>query len=209
MPASEEMKSALADVRRAYRLIWSYQRRILDIVALVAGEFEEHEFYGWETYPRDRPCGRWKDPTGKWAWDLLPLHQASFLYLPPDADRNRPAAGQWMLEIVVKADDGFEDPETGDEPDASDFTDATSTSSKISMYGWLCTASCERHWLNGVWHHGEWPDEDGAPVEHSTPPFKIVGQSFDLAELADESAVKDAVAKFKETLGTTLGIGAE
>ncbi len=209
MPTPDEMKSALADVRRAYRLVWSYQRRVLDIVALIAGEFDEHEFYVWETYPRDRPAGRIKDPTGKWAWDLVPLHKASFLYLPPEADRNRPISGQWMLEIAVETDDGFEDPETGDEPDAAEFDDAASCSSTVTLYAWLCIASCERNWLNGVWRHGEWPEEDGVPVEHAIPPVKIVGRSFDLAEVEDEAAVRRAVETFKTTLSSTLSIGAE
>ncbi|MBB3020417.1 hypothetical protein FHR70_003498 [Microvirga lupini] len=203
-----ELSTALTDVRRAYRLLWSYQRRALDIIRLIADGFDGHEFYLWEPVNNDRPVGRLKDPTTRWAWDMLPMGKMTYLCLPQGAERNHPKAGEWMLEITLDSDTGFSDPETGEEPDPQDFTDVAKSVSKIRLVAWQCTSSADLNWYEDVWNSTDWPDQDGELVEHSDPPFRALSKEYDLKHLADKSAVNNAVTEFKALLKAKMGIEA-
>lgn len=56
MSDDPNLSTALADVRKAYRLLWSYQKRIFDIVQLIVDEFESMSFYFWRIMHAGRPC---------------------------------------------------------------------------------------------------------------------------------------------------------
>jgi len=49
---------ALADVRKAYRLLWCYQKRVFDILRLIVSEFDDRRFYYWRSAHTDPPQDR-------------------------------------------------------------------------------------------------------------------------------------------------------
>lgn len=210
MPENDALVAALTDVRRAYRIIWMYQRRVLDLVSQIAEKFDL-EFYAWSPEEYER-LGRFTtDPTKNSAWDMLPLYNTSFLYLPEDADRNRTRVGDWMLEIAVISDEGYNCKalENG-EVDASQFLPAEKTRSILGLYAWRSTKTLDRNWFNSIWDSWDsekmgWP-KDGGLVENAERNIMIIGKTFDLSDLSDETAVETAVAGFKVLFGNKLGI---
>ena len=46
MTIDDDLRQALSDVRKSYRLIWLYQNRVIDIVRLIRDHFDL-EFYQW------------------------------------------------------------------------------------------------------------------------------------------------------------------
>lgn len=210
MPENDALVAALTDVRRAYRILWMYQRRVLDLVSQIAEKFDL-TFYAWAPQEYER-LGRFTtDPTKKWAWDMLPLYNTSFLYLQEAADRNRTRTGDWMLEIAVISDEGYNPKalENG-EVNASQFPPAEQTRSILGLYAWRSTKTLDRNWFNSIWDSWDsekmgWP-EDGDLVENAERNIMIVGKTFDLSDLSDKTAVETAVAGFKLLLGNKLGI---
>jgi hypothetical protein len=207
MSENDALVAAFIDVRRAYRIIWMYQRRVLDLVSEIAEKFDL-VFYAWSPQEYDR-LGRFTtDPTKNWAWDMLPLYNTSFLYLPEGADPNRIRAGDWMLEIAVISDQGYNGKalENG-EVDASLFLPAEKTRSILGLYAWRGTKALDCNWFNSIWDSEkmDWP-KDGELAENARNNIKIVGKVFELSSLSDYAAVEAAVANFKLLVGNKLGI---
>jgi len=111
-----------------------------------------------------------------------------------------------MLEIKVTSDTGY-DTDVRGEPDAADFEDAASSSSLLELYAWQCTADVDTNW-NEIWRRHEWPDEDWIPIDHVGAHFRVIGCSYDFAQLFDEQAVEAAVASLKIELANKFGITA-
>jgi len=86
----KEIDNALQDVRKAYRLLYLYQRRTMNIVQRITKEFD-CQYYGWVPYKFYRPpkFGT-KDIFNRWAWDMLPMYDVSFLFLKTGADLTCP-----------------------------------------------------------------------------------------------------------------------
>jgi hypothetical protein len=206
LPEQSDLSNALADVRNAYRLLWSYQKRIFDIIRLMVDEFEDMDFYYWQIMHAARPCNWGTDPFGRWAWDMLPMVKASYLYLPSNVDRNLTRPGQWMLEFSLESDTGFEDPEDGTEPDVGGFKPSSECASLLKMYAWYCTGAAKLNWFGGVWQQIAWPETDGELVESADPPFRLVRKTFDISDLPDKEAVRSAALEFKVVASKALGV---
>ena len=130
----DELQKALLDVRKAFRLLWLYQRRVLDIIHLITDKFN-HEFYCWAPMGGKPPGRMTTDPTDNWAWSMLPFYQLCLLYPPSDAILGQPKKGEWLLEIGIQSDDGFPIGEEETEPDPTQFPSVETCSSILSLRG--------------------------------------------------------------------------
>jgi hypothetical protein len=207
MPDAPTLENALIDVRKAYRLLWCYQKRVFDMVKLVVEEFDDMTFYNWRTLHAGHPCRTGTDPmSGRWTWDMLPMVHVSYLFLPGGGDHNSTLPGQWMLEVFVNSDDGFSKAEDGSEPDPVDFKAAEESTSKVSLFAWYCRGETSKNWINGVWQAIDWPEVDGEKIDYADPPFTVFRRDFDLATLPDKDAVRAAAASFRATASEALGV---
>ncbi|MET4634927.1 hypothetical protein [Kaistia defluvii] len=198
-------KETLTDVRRAYRLIWGYQRRIMDILNMMADEFDTHEFYCWKTLDRDPPAKRGTNPLKKWAWDLLPLYQASFLYTAVGSDRGSLKAGEWLLEFYVNSDDiDFKGYRAG-EPDALKFLSPENSNSMISLVAWKCTRDTKADWFRDIWNYSDWPTS-GDVLQIDDYPVRAIKLEFPIEDLDGKPAIKKAVSDFRALLKAKLEI---
>jgi hypothetical protein len=197
--SDEDAKSALLDVRKAYRLIFLYQRRILDLVKVIKKQFEQHVFYQWSPCNCDPPPIRDSDPLKRWAWDFIPMYDFSILYLPSNAASNgKPQPGDWMLEIHFLTDDGFPH-EQEPEPNPSDpteFRPVQSSASTVVLAAYLCTKAVKGNWFWDVWNEMDWQKEE--TKDYPDFGIKLVYKRFPLADMLDEKAVRSAVEQFKE-----------
>ena len=201
MDALLDLKHALVDVRKAYRLIWLYQRRVVDIIRLIADTLG-YRFYRWETEDIiGRMPGRTTtDPfsEGSWIWSTLPLYRMSLLYLPTTLDWNVQKKGEWMLEIVVETDSGFSEREDDLERAPSEFKAADQSETFLRLYAWYCTGDGNVGWFSNIWNELDWPEQDDeVTVEHPTVPVRLLRRSLDLSTLPDRASVERAIAEFR------------
>jgi len=208
MNPSPGLKEALIDVRKAYRLLSLYQRRVLDLVKETGSMFDL-DFYGWSPVHFGRIGKLGTDPTGKWAWDLIPLYCASFLYVQPSYNRRHRRQGEWMLEIGVNSDDGF-DPSSKKnlEPNVSDFRPAEECKSWFGLYCWFSTTTVkESDWLQ-LWDFNSdiEPPGDGKINVDTKRQLKITGKEYDLHTLRDKESLIQVVSDFKEHIKNAFNI---
>jgi len=170
MTNTPDFEAAIEDVRRAYRIVWAYQRRVLDVIEAITTEFPETRHYWWQTNSFDcLPARKTTDPLGRWAWDGLPLYNFSILRLSEDGpDRYLPKLGRWMLEISHNADHGWDEEASG-EPDASRFPQVDTVVSSLSVCLWRCDANTGQEWWAGAWNDIEGWLGDGEIGQHADP----------------------------------------
>jgi len=109
---NKEVDAALTDVRKAYRLLYQYQKRVLDVVYYIREKYNMPEFVG---------AKRFSDPIGKtrrckeeyetvdlkifrdmWAWDFLYSYEFEY-YLGCRNTTNR----QISISVLQISDSGF------------------------------------------------------------------------------------------------------
>jgi len=202
MSVDPALSAALADVRKAYRLLWSYQRRLLDTIGLIAGEFPGVSFASWQPMDFYPPARKSVNPADYWASDLLPLMGADFFYLRHGNDRSMAQRGEWMLVINVTSDSGYE--VESPEPDPARFEPAEECESSLELYIVKSTGDVPVRWTDGLWDRMEWPDDFPASILMESPALRAFGMKFDIAELGTSDAVIAAVANFKASAAADL-----
>lgn len=192
--SSVDLSAALSDVRRAYRLLHAYQRRVFDVVEEFVAAFDDRQYYWWRPVHYSKPGS--SNPLERWAWNMLPMVKTSFLYLGAGTDHNLTRPGEWMLELLLESDSGFELFGNA-EPMSNDFDDVENCRTTLRAIAWCPTKATKLNWLHGFWDEVEWPDRDKEVIEHDDPPLRVIADTFDLVALADKRAVRTAAAGFK------------
>jgi len=198
------LRSALGDVRRAYRLLWCYQDRLFDIIRTITAEFDSLKFYMWRTNSAS-PIDGSTNPLTRSPWSAFPMMNVSYLYRCGD-DPNQAEAGDWLLDIRVISDSGFDDDSHSPmKADPDDFAGIEATDTRINLYVFYCASEIKGNWLRNIWNELEWPEPDGKAVDASSLPVKMIGITLDVADLGDREDAQRAAAGFKKLAAHALG----
>ena len=197
--------SELAEVRRAYRSIVAYERRVLEAVGRVddlvreAG-FERRALGRGGPAERGSPGREW--PGTKWAWDHVPLFAARFQWLAGGEN----AAGSRYVVVDHVADTAYErkrlEERTLTEPDMLEDLEAVAEEASRSVLRWNVVKLGAPVPAN-VWR-SSWNDvfaktfgatvetfttlADGAAARHTSAGLELVRGGVDLS--AVDSAVE-------------------
>lgn len=120
-----DLDDAFGQLRNAYRLIWSYHRRLSDVLARVDGECRKAGLAhaGWAPLHYGFPPQSTSAWFGKnWSWDLLPGFAMVINWSrEPVGGRSR------HVQLVAEADDGFDPSRSPGEPDPAQWEETTNS----------------------------------------------------------------------------------
>ncbi len=197
---SEELTNTLVDVRKAYRLLYLYQKNILSTIDKFAQEFS-CTFYWWTPTETSPPPQRGTDITKRWAWDLLPLYSTALLYYSEHSQPADHSPGEWLLAMHLTTDSEFES--NGEEPNPINFEKAEDSETSIIASLWYCRKAMKENWFYGVWRELDYPDEEYR--EYESPEGLIcVQKEFSLNELENEELIIKATQEFKRLLNSRI-----
>lgn len=193
MGIDPELEKALCDVRKAYRLVAAYQRRILDMAKKIQDMLE------YKPCTFDHPyisLRKQSIPSSRWSIDMLPLYNDLYmLYLPQKGDFNHAKIDEWMLELVFVNDTGFKIV-NNEEPDPLNLESPENCCSRLWLRAFGIKEAMENaHWWAEVHQKIQWPD-DGQSCE--TEKLWAAGKSYNLATIPDEQALERVIAEFKQ-----------
>lgn len=179
--AREKTQEALYDVRKAYRLIFAYQRRILDSIRLLTQEYEV--LYGGPKFAGRPKFKRFE--FDRWSWDYLPLYQAIFKFR---------INKEFELSIYINADNGFFLKDRGNHLDRTNldrFEDAENSNSYITLII-----------ANEHFNHEQRVALNNKLITNRITDDKLSGEHFiakryDLEDLIDVQSIKAVRANFK------------
>lgn len=127
----DTLKNELVEVRKAHRLAYSYQERMLSLVNFIKAHLDGNRLSGVKHFskPVDKVVGReeLRIPIGMCAWDFLYSYLFEFYIYEDTLDDD----SSIMLSIVQYTDTGFFDSKTDDKLDIAGFISPEKSISKL------------------------------------------------------------------------------
>lgn len=99
--SKDEFKNALVDVRKAYRLLFLYQKRVLDLVNFIGTQLNLEFEGGYPKFSNLTPRSGKNDTLEKWSWDWLNMYFYEFHFVSKYADE------KIDFSILLQSDSGF------------------------------------------------------------------------------------------------------
>ena len=120
-----EFNSALLDVRKAYRLLYLYQRRILDLVSFIGDRLSIEFKEGWSYFSNTARTGS-RVHLDRWAWDWLSMYFYEFYF------------GQiitnYYFALVLQNDSGFFEMDNVSKLDVEKFLPVEKSQTRLIFY---------------------------------------------------------------------------
>ncbi len=199
MSNKSQLESALTDVRKAYRLLYGYHRRIRDIVELCAQIIPEKPFKQLTTVSsltaNKRPIGDW------WTWDCTPTFDWTFLFAEPAIVKSKIGI-KFLLVISFVADEILEDAVSeNEEPDGSTLGSVEESRSVVE-FCMISTFQKDPAW-HQIWSQ-HWVCEKPSVAERMlreddsvSPEISAYWKRIPMEEFSDENAVRLLVERFR------------
>ncbi len=197
---SNNLKNVLIEVRKAYRLIYLYQKNIISTIDRFSQEFP-CQFYWWTPTKNSPTPQRSTNPTGRWVWDFLPLYSPAFLYISEGGQASDHSPGEWLLSLELITDSEY-DPD-GAEPNPLNFEKAENSETLLIASFWYCKKAIKENWYYGIWRELDYPEETYDEYE-SPEGLVCVKKEFALEELEDENLIIKATQNFKQIITTHI-----
>ena len=199
MEKVDELKEALCDVRKAHRLIYSYQARMLDLVRFISAklDFGGHIKGGEKYYSNDI----WKPkkdaylnmPDGMWAWDFLYSYVFEYYLGEMELDNGSNIA----ISIIQYSDTGFFENTGNSRRDINSFATEEESGSKLLFI--IEMVPKKKRWV--------WDIEDivnnkeFASISHTKTVLQKNGciqglYSFPIERFIDEKSTLEALQEF-------------
>ena len=182
----EKIDQALLDVRKSYRLLYDYQRRILDLVKFIKGKYRLKYEGGYPKFSKSAP----RDGRGNlenWAWDWLSMYFYEFHFYPQKNGDNDTHFSAFLLNdtgYFLSAKD-----ERLHRKTLSGFADVEKSETKLILI------AGHNYW--DAWN-GDWLDSE---FTLSPSGVKVEGERillFKQYDLSDFSTEIGAVSKLKD-----------
>lgn len=122
------IKSTLLEARKAYRYLYDYQKRILDLISFISGKYSFNYKGGWPKFSANSPKNG-KGNLGLWAWDWLNLYFYEFNFETKIINNEN-----IYFSIFVLNDTGYYDAlnvNGADKIDTNSFTSVEDSESKL------------------------------------------------------------------------------
>lgn len=124
--SNKQIDSVFLQVRQAYRLLYTYQKCVLDIMQFIGDQTSRRYAGGWSKFSASSP----KDGKGTldetWAWDWLNMYCYEFWFGEEIIAENKINFSIWLV-----SDTGFYDTGSQDELDIEKFNSAEKSSTKL------------------------------------------------------------------------------
>lgn len=187
-PPPAPLAAAFVDVRRAFRLLWAYHRRQLDMLSELDQSFRRLglHYESWKPTECSRPSRGAPFAPGKWAWDMLPGMRVEVVWRGKRGSRDVQAV-VWMY-----ADETWEWP--GHEPDPALWSVSAEHARSVL---WVEVIEGPRG--SDFVEITEWLEEHDTRGEEEitldSGHYRAVTVRCDLDELGDQAALWDRVLR--------------
>ena len=192
----KQFNDAMNDVRKAHRLIYSYQQRMLDLIYFIKSKLDFPLFWAEKRFSNDiykKRNGYLLLPDNMWAWDFLYSYMFEYYLGEINLDNEDICA----LSVIQYSDTGFFENEDNSRMDINSFAEEEESGSKL-----LFILEIKPKRKNWIWNINELVmDKQYASLKHECTIIKSdkgniqVLYSFSLNRFLNE---KTSLAALKE-----------
>lgn len=126
----KEFNEAMCDVRKAHRLIYSYQQRMLDLAYFIKSKLDFPLFLAVKGFSEDinkKRDGYLSINPNMWAWDFLYSYMLEYYIGEVELDNGDECA----VSVIQYSDTGFFEKEDNNRTDTKSFADEEESGSKL------------------------------------------------------------------------------
>jgi hypothetical protein len=138
------------------------------------------------------------------------------LFVPLTGGQSHPKTGDWLLEVRIVSDSGWEMPDNRIEPDASNFVDVEKAASTLSLMVFKCVEDVPpgHNWFHNVWRNAHWPEDSVEPDENGLmyledSPLASCQIDIPIEQLPSQAGVREFCERAKQLMGVKLDIAFE
>ena len=166
---TQNLTNALQDVRRAHRILYAYQRRMLDLVHFIQSKLDMLEFRGIKHFSKPiygrsighTPLNIW--PT-MWAWDYLYSYLFEYYLGEKEAGDK---LHNYKLSLIQYSDTGYFDQDGQKRGRISEFGSEEESSSKLLFFLEYKSKDSEWEWKDGSYMEGIVLDKKVGSKKHT------------------------------------------
>ncbi len=201
----KELKDALCDLRKAHRLICSFQQRMLELAQFIKMKLDMPCLRIYKHF--SDPVRNEKDiPSGMWAWDFLYSYQLEY-----DFEDKQYGQYKYAITLLQCVDTGYFDIEDNDKKNPDSFAAEEDSESKLVFY------------VNRIQNGSEWKqwykrqelfdtkkymckDFKNKVIDYPENNEKVLLYSFPIERFIDEQSTIEAIQEFVKYCNAQLDL---
>ena len=186
----EQLKDILLNVRKAYRLLFEYQTKILNLVKYIGNYFGYSEATGNPKFSKDCPKKNSKIDFDDWAWDWLIMYDYDFHF-----SSKRINDYNITFSVRIISDTGYYDSNTKDKDELNPETFEPVETSKTK----LVLIAGKKGWEKG--YDKLFKNFSSKQNEYSINKEDIImfAKSYDLEDFIDEDHTNEQLENFVQS----------
>jgi hypothetical protein len=212
--SKNELEAALCDVRKAHRLLYQYQKRVLDLVLYVREKFNLPEFAGVRRFcsPIGSRSGLKTEydekllrlPKNMWAWDFLYSYQFEFYLGLRDIEKK-----QISVSIIEVSDSGYYESQQPNKTktNISSFKNAESSCTCLIF---ACETINNKKKDNYSWDILESTDillsGQDEYLKKTKDDNYFIAKKFDLSEFSNQESTDNVLEEFSKFVESKTGV---
>ena len=190
---SKELEEVFKNVRSSYRLLFDYQKRVLDLVRYIGNRLEFGEALGVPAFSGASPREGKKGVFDLWSWDWLNMYHYKFNFLPKKAKSK-----EVYLDVHIISDTGYylntsAPKHDAQKTDLGTFADVQSSETRLILYA----SENEFLWKDIVDVDGFDPSKEEINVITKLG-HKVVGRNYPLSEFINNEATNQLIDTFRQ-----------
>ncbi|WP_312583797.1 hypothetical protein [Atlantibacter sp.] len=196
-----DLQDALLDVRRAYRLIEDFQRRLISALEFMRAELNVDNYYQYapNSVPRS-VTGALGENGGR---RYLPFNDLSVFWLKHSGQAdpyNNPQHGDFMIDVWLRNDSG-----NGQRDGEYALPEASRSLLIIHVISCKTHNAGKQNWYD-VWSNHAYPTSDEVEPIEKYEGFNIYRQEIDMVNLSDKDTFSACINAFRQRVSDKMGI---
>lgn len=191
MASIKDIQNALCDVRKAHRILYAYQKRMMDIVMFICQKLDFNCVKGYKFFSNNAPK---KILPGTWAWDYIYSYLYEyFLDEKEDIEQNN----VFRMSIIQYSDTGFFDNEKSTRTKLATFATEEESQSKVLFMLEVKPKNCTWWWkTNDIINDKNYASKSHTSTILEKGNNKIVLYSIPIEKFLNEDATIDVLNEF-------------
>lgn len=187
----QELNQSLVDVRKAYRLLYHYQRRVIDLAYFIGNSLKLKPVSG-NPWFSEATFNRTSARQGRWAWDWLGMYYYNFYFENVLNDDRKVQFG-----VIIQSDTGYFDSEKSKKLNLNDFNSPEQAETRIIL------AASQGNWDSKAIRETKFFKTDIVEYlplcdNNDWSEAKIFAKAYPLSEFIDEQSSLEIINGFKE-----------
>ena len=198
----------LKDVRKAYRLLASYQQRMLELLTFIRKSIKAESYYYCyrTTLPRTFEGLEMQPESGRRFLSFENLSQLWLINSGQEEAHEYHHAGDILVDAYIVSDTATSKHHV---PKGANSTDEGE--SQLWLYFFYCDTPAQsgiaNNWYNKVWSAcPEYPkDNEVINIKTVNGKYRVLGICIPLRNLADKSSIETSIVNIRQVVKETLG----